>query len=311
MLILANAKAGLGRATVAAARVEDRLRARGHTPVVVRVGPGIPAAPLDEHVARVRVVVAAGGDGTVLHAAALVLARRNAGLDTPAVYHLPCGNENLFAREFGMDRRPDTIVQAIEGGRVIHVDIGTVQRGPGERRPFLLMAGFGPDAGVIRRLDAVRSRSLGHVAYIAPILRELCRPTLPVVRVRVDGAPLVDAARGMLVVANAGRYAMRLDPARDATMTDGRLDAVFMPCGSAAGAITWAIRCRLRRHDRHRAFVFARGAEVEVEWLEAGAVPACQIDGELLRGGSGSTIRLGVRAGVLPVLLPSRNSAPN
>ncbi|QKK09344.1 MAG: hypothetical protein HND58_15050 [Planctomycetota bacterium] len=55
-------------------------------------------------------MVAVGGDGTVYHALPQLLRSK-----TP-VYHAPAGNENLFAREFGMTANPATLLGALKRG---------------------------------------------------------------------------------------------------------------------------------------------------------------------------------------------------
>lgn len=311
--MLANAKAGRGRGRVAAQRIADRLRAGGYRVAVLQVGPGMDPPAVAEQIAVARVVVAAGGDGTVMHAAAAMLARRCvAGATMPAIYHLPWGNENLFAREFGMDRHAATLLAALGRRAIARVDVAWIRRSghggppaPIERRPFLIMAGFGPDASVIRRLDAARSSAIGHLAYVRPILAELRDPTFPRVRVTVDGRRVVDDEPGMLIVANCRRYASRLDPAREASMTDGLLDAVFMPCRTVPGAVGWAVRCRLRRQAAGRGWVSVRGSEVTVERLDRDDLP-CQVDGESVRTAQTPTpsFTISVEAEVLPVLKP-------
>ncbi len=316
--MLANPRAGRGKGRIAAQHVADRLRAAGFRVNVVPVGPGVDGSVVAEQVARSNAVVAAGGDGTVHHAAAAILASARTGQgEPPPIYHLPWGNENLFAREFGMDRHAATLVRALRKREIRVVDVAWIRPGirsggsessepVAERRPtlFLIMAGFGPDASVIHRLDASRSRAVGHLAYVRPILAELRAPSFPRVRVVADGREIVDGCVGMLVVANCRQYASRLNPARGATMTDGLLDVVFMPCATVHRALGWAVRCRFGRQGRRPDLVAATGREVHVERCDGSGDLPCQVDGESLRGGPSSRFAITVEPGVLPVLLP-------
>lgn len=276
---------------------------------MIAVGPGTDNGALADHILRSNAVVAAGGDGTVHHAAAGILgAARERGVDPPPLYHLGWGNENLFAREFGMARRAGALAAALSERRIGRVDVGWIQGCGGVDRPaaprlFLIMAGFGPDASVIHRLDAVRTRATGHLAYAGPFLAELRRPSFPAARVSVDGRTVVAGEPGMLVVANSRQFALRLDPARSANITDGVLDIVFMPCTTVAGALAWALRCRLGRQTRHPSLVTATGRRVVVESPD-GRLP-CQIDGEAMRAPGPFTIT--IEPGVLPVLLPGNS----
>ncbi len=311
VLILANAKAGRGRGRVAAQRVADGLRSSGYRVVVVPVGPGTENGSLADHILRSNTVVAAGGDGTVHHAAGAILSAARAGeAEPPPLYHLPWGNENLFAREFGMDRRVRTLAGALARRTIARVDVARIRPGShagGAGRLFVIMAGFGPDASVIHRLDAMRGRAVGHLAYLRPMLAELRSPTFPRVRVSIDGRPVVDGRQGMLVIANSRQYAVRLDPARRASVTDGLLDVVFMPCRSVARAIRWAYLCRFRAQFGERSLVYERGREIVVERCDGKPDLPCQIDGESVRvGEAGATnaFTVSVEPGVLPVLMP-------
>ena len=86
------------------------------------------------------VIAAAGGDGTLMNAAQ-GLVGTNAALGI-----LPCGTMNVFSRELGIgSRRFDVALDAIKNGARQEVDIFTVND-----RPFLQMAGFGPDASIVK-----------------------------------------------------------------------------------------------------------------------------------------------------------------
>ena len=112
-----------------------------------------------------RCLVAAGGDGTV---AALV----NECPGVPITV-LPTGTENLFARHFGLSRRPERLAATIADGGVARIDLGL----NGSRR-FALMAGIGFDADVVTRHHVNRVGRAG-----------VARPTQPLGLRRV-GAPV-------------------------------------------------------------------------------------------------------------------------
>lgn len=305
LLLLYNASSGRGRGAAVAETFLHALRAAGHgaEPLAVRRDSAFP-----EHLAgalgNADILVAIGGDGTVHHALAPAVA---AGA---AVYHAPLGNENLFAREFGTDARPATLLEALREPRFGRVDLGHVEPiGPdgraGPARPFALMCSLGPDASVIHRLALARRRALGHLAYALPTLAELRRPTFPRLTVEVDGRVVVDAACGLLVVANSRQYALRIDPAVRASMTDGLLDAVFFPCRSRSRVLLWAARARLRRHVDVRGLVYERGQQVAVR-VHGGGV--YQLDGEavpdLAPSPADTMLRLEAEPEVLKILLP-------
>lgn len=145
-----------------------------------------------------RAILPIGGDGTVN---AVTDAAIRTG--TP-VYHVPAGNENLVARRYGMNRDPETFLRALAEHRVIRSDVGLA----GGRR-FLIMATVGPDARVIERLHHTRTKALGHLAYVEPVLREAVSPYLPRLTVTVDDKRVVDSRPGWLIIANDREYASR------------------------------------------------------------------------------------------------------
>lgn len=257
IVLFSNSASGNGRATLEAARFDTALRGRGHR--VTRLSTADPQrnAALWTALADADLLVVLGGDGTV-HSVAGHAMRAGKPL-----YHVPLGTENLFAREFGMDRRVETLergIAALDAGRTSDVDVATCNG-----RTFLLMMSVGPDASVIHRLAKVRNGTISHLSYIGPILAEAARPALGPITVEVDGKRVVDGQAGLLVVANSRQYALRIDPARDAAMNDGLLDVVFFPGGSRVDLLGWALSARLGRHTQSRNLVYERGARVRIE----------------------------------------------
>jgi diacylglycerol kinase family enzyme len=241
-------------------------------------------------------VVVAGGDGTV-HSVLGVLARTG----TP-LYHLPFGTENLFAREFGMSRDVRTLLASLRVRAAVRTDLGMISHSSGgceHSCPFAIMCSIGPDASVVHRLAKVRRGAISHRAYVAPIAKELIRPWVPMLTIRVDGVKIVDRARGLCIIANYRQYALRVDPAREASPHDGLLDAVFLPAGSgiAAGLALLAARARLKASR-----VRASGTHVEVICHDQ--QPVYQVDGEAGRSwapdSNGQAI---LRFGVMPAAL--------
>lgn len=285
-LFVVNGRSGRGRAARHAARFERALWAAGHR--VSRAAEG------SLELAGVDLVVFFGGDGSLQHAAEAVI---RAGVP---VYHVPSGNENLFARQFGMTRDPGRLVGAMARWNIARIDVGRC----GDT-PFLIMCSVGPDAGVIHRLAAARRRALGHAAYVGPVLRELISPRLGAVEVVADGRTIVEESRGLVVVANASPYGLGIDPASRASPTDGVLDVVFFPCRSRVRMVAWLVGSRLGAHVLDRELVYERASSVRVR--ANGSAIVSQLDGEAGGefGGRHPTRELEMRIerGVLPVLL--------
>ncbi len=262
-----NPIAGKGKAAPAATVVTSTLEAAGHSVTPVDVGPEGQRDRLPEHLETADLLVILGGDGTV-QANATIAAR--AGVP---VYQWPLGTENLFAREFAMNRRAETLLGAIDHGRTQEADVGVCNG-----VPFLLMCSVGLDANIVHRLAAQRTGAISHLSYTRHILAELWRPGYTPLTLRVDGETIVHDRPGMIVVANCRQYALRIDPAKDASMSDGLLDAVFFPVGTRAGMLKWMALARARLQHSFRGSERARGRCVEI--LNHGSPVPYQLDGE-------------------------------
>jgi diacylglycerol kinase (ATP) len=308
VVVVYNPRSGAGRAVAGVEAVRRSLR--GHDVVALEADESTPErlTPLLEAPAAPRgaALVVVGGDGTVSRLAD-VAARTGA-----AVYHVPTGTENLFARQWGMTRSAPLLAAAVDRWSVVPTDLARVNG-----RAFVLMWSSGPDAAVVHRAEHGRGRDAdgagghgGRTAYVLEALRELGAPTLPAFRITVDGRELVRDQRGWVVVANSPRYGGGLDPVPEASPGDGLLDVAFMPACTRSGALAWALRARLGRLRTHRARLTARGRHIRVVGVDGppGGPPA-QVDGEALGvfGGAVGTAPVAsftVEPGALRVLRP-------
>ncbi|MCE7972260.1 MAG: hypothetical protein DYG93_11450 [Leptolyngbya sp. PLA2] len=295
--VLVNERSGRGRARLLGASAAAALSRAGHHPLVVPVGPGSDGQAAAGALGDCSLAVIVGGDGTVNH-----LLQTLTTLGVP-LYHLPTGNENLLACEFNMSVSVPRLLAAVERGRVVRMDLARCNG-----RAFVLMASIGPDAGVIHRLDASRSRAIGHAAYVCPVLSEVVRPHLPRMTMIVDGEQVVEGKRGFAVIANSRHYGLRIDPCPAADVSDGLLDSVFFPASSSLAVIAWMAVARFGRQFTRPSCVRARGRVVEVRSDEVDA--PCQIDGEVGPAGvpvgdqNQATWRCAVEPRAISVLVP-------
>lgn len=297
--IVMNPASGRGRARVAADLLAGALVGRGCAVETIAI------AELDVLPGRLQdgfaAVVAVGGDGTVRSVAA-----RLAGRGLPMGI-IPTGTENLAARALGFARPAAelgrAVAESVAARRTRRVDLGWVEPAGGARVPFVVMASAGFDADVVARLAARRTGAISHASYLVPILRTAWGWRAPGMRCEEDAAGLL-AGPGCLVAANAPAYALGLDPARDATPTDGLLDLVRVPGRSVAGVAASAWRLWSRRGagpdaPALRSLRLARASVVfdrPVRW---------QVDGDAVGGQASVRAVLGVDPGALTVLVPA------
>jgi len=161
------------------------------------------------------VVVVFGGDGTLNEAAEGLLR-------TPtAVVPLPGGSTNVFARTLGFPNdavhATEMLVASLDRVATKRIGIGTANR-----RPFLLNAGIGFDAAVIRRVERYGrlKRHLSHPLHVAAAFEAFFRHegTRTSVDIELDSGETIEGARFAIVSKTdpytyIGRIPLRIAPA--------------------------------------------------------------------------------------------------
>jgi len=218
--VIVNPAAGKGRGVKAEAEVRRAFAALGITDIRATRGPG------DERVlARqairdgARTLVAVGGDGTWGNVANAIIGA-GAGGDVRLAL-LAAGTGNDFAKTVGAPATDfDATARLAVDGPDVAVDVGRI-----EGKYFLNVTGFGFDIAVIE--DAAKVTWLkGALVYPYCALRQLFGyPGMP-----IDVASAVER-RGqvqhlMLIIANGKHFGGAFRIAPNASLTDGRLDAV-------------------------------------------------------------------------------------
>lgn len=212
LLIIRNPTARRRAALPSAALVRDT------------VGDGADRARIREWIAiaRPRVVVAAGGDGTVRAVACALM--DTAAPDRPALGLLPLGTANNVARSLGI---PDAAAgaAALADGRTRALDLG---RANGAW--FVGSCAAGMDAAILLARNRWRTRwQLGRTVGGYPLYLLACAVTLSRHRavaseIALDGDAFLPRSMHNLLVLNTGLYAgeFRFDTADHSA--DGRLD---------------------------------------------------------------------------------------
>lgn len=185
------------------------------------------------------VVLAAGGDGTVR---AVAEALRGTGVPLAV---LPSGTGNLLARnlELPLTNLEAAVSAAFTGtDRAIDLGLVTITRvdGSSEEHAFLVMAGLGLDAKMIKNTSTKLKRAVGWLAYIDGIARSL--PELKPVRLtfRLDGGVPRSLNVHTILVGNCGVLPGGFLLMPDAKPDDGRLDiAALRPRGPFGWAKVW------------------------------------------------------------------------
>lgn len=174
--IILNVKSGTGEARRAEEKIAKAFRSCGLEPKIIMLKKDITPAAVLAVKAGHRLIVAAGGDGTV-NAVASALVRTEAALGV-----LPMGTFNHFARDLRAPLDLEAAVRVIAAGKVAQVDVGEVNG-----RTFINNSSVGlyPRIVLERRHEQRTGRSKW-AAFVVSIWRVLRR--LPHLQIKLSAA---------------------------------------------------------------------------------------------------------------------------
>jgi diacylglycerol kinase (ATP) len=210
MLIVFNPTAGRRRAH-RLWRVLDVMSANGVRLELAETSHAGHAIELARDAARAgaRLVVAAGGDGTI---AEVANGLNGSGCQLGVI---PLGTANVLAHELGLPFEPRAVAAALAFGRTRDVWPG-VATGAAGSRVFVQMLGVGFDAHVVQHLSLLLKRAIGRNAYVVQAAREVIRYRFRPIGVTIDG---VETEAGTVIVSKGHFYGGRYILAPSATPT--------------------------------------------------------------------------------------------
>jgi YegS/Rv2252/BmrU family lipid kinase len=233
-------------------------------------------------------VIAAGGDGTLND-----VIQGLAG-STTALGVLPMGTVNVWAREIGIPIGASEAREILLHGVRRKVDLG--RAGP---RYFLMMAGVGFDAEVVKRVERnwLKRVGLKMLDYIATagslgLTQQPAKLTLRIAGQRRKMNAL------MVVIGNTRLYGGAMQFTRRAVADDGLLDVVVIGGGGWARRAGVFLRAFLRRPSLGPDARYERVRSVRLE--SSPALPV-QVDGDII---GSLPMTFTIAPGALWVLVP-------
>ena len=215
--------------------------------------------------AKLPLIFVVGGDGTLNEAANGLV-----GSET-ALAMVPAGTVNIWAREVGIPLRPQDAVSACLQGQRRRVDLGRA----GDRY-FLLMASYGLDGHIARRVSLRAKRYLGATSYAATAVREALRYRGRPVRLALDDE-IREGPALMVVAANTRNYAGLVNITEDARADDGLLDVCAFLGEGTLDILLQALGVVLKRYRKSEKVIYRKVRRLELGWENP--LPL-QIDGE-------------------------------
>jgi diacylglycerol kinase (ATP) len=197
------------------------------------VGQGVTKQAIDQ---GVELVIAAGGDGTVRAVAEAV---RGTGVRLGL---LPSGTGNLLARnlKLTLNDLPGALTAAFTGtDRAIDLGVIDIERADRtrDRHSYVVMAGLGIDAKMIKNTDDDLKAKAGWAAYVNAIVKSLRDPDELHLRLRLDDGEERRATVHTLIVANCGSLPANILLVPEAVIDDGLFDLMLMRPGGIIGWI--------------------------------------------------------------------------
>lgn len=240
--------------------------------------------------AGVKVVFACGGDGTINEVV------NGIAYTGTALAVIRAGMGDVFGREVGVARAPEAALRVLLDGERRRFDLGRANE-----RYFLLMAGVGFDAAVVRAVPRLPKKLLGSTSYALWGTGLMARYRSRTVSLRVDGEEREVSLYWMLLGCTRS-YGGVIRIADHAYVDDGLMDA-FIFEGAGIGRIV-GTASRIMRHRLEGApgVTYRRVDSLEV--LTPGL--GIQVDGEYI----GETpVRFTVAPAAIDILLPAGHGA--
>jgi len=196
--------------------------------------------------------VAVGGDGTVNEVAQAAI-----GNDDAVMGIIPGGSGNGVARHLGINMNPSIALKQLHEGSISKIDTGLANK-----RPFIMLAGFGFDAVVALRMS--KSKKRGLQAYASIVLAEWQRYKAREIHLLVDNEPY-SFKNFFTTISNASQFGNNFYQAPKASMSDGLLDLSTITPFPVSVAPSIAIRMISKKIDRSPYKTGMQGRSILVE----------------------------------------------
>jgi diacylglycerol kinase (ATP) len=215
-----------------------------------------------------RLVVAAGGDGTVNEVLNGLSPGATLGI-------LPLGTANVLARELGLPLDAEAACRRILDGEVSRVDFGVATDESGTERRFACMAGIGFDAQVVGTVTPRLKRFLRGLAFAVTAFRVLFGNRFP--NVEIANGDEVHIAR-FAIIANGHYYGGVYRVSGPGLLTSGEFETVLVERVSVLlrPDVFAGIMARRPLNRAMKSFT-----STEVSARSPGAEVLVQLDGEL------------------------------
>lgn len=219
-------------------------------------------------------VVAAGGDGTIAS-----IAYELADTAIPLL-PFPAGTANLLTTNLYSPTEPHALVDMTRTMRTMDFDVGELTLSDGTKHGFLIMAGAGFDAAIMKGAEDGK-RLFGPMAYFTSAFAN-ATPQFSDFELLLDGKRVKSSGVGVLVI-NFSKLQFEIPVVHENSPRDGYFDVVVFTTKDAYGLFPAFVAAILDRSGdfpaRTDAFEIYRAKEISA--IATPALPI-QFDGEPL-----------------------------
>ncbi len=214
-----------------------------------------------------KIIVAAGGDGTIAEVAnGLIGSDARLGV-------IPLGTANVLAHELGLPFAPKSVAAALAFGRTRTLWPGQANGRDGARL-FVQMLGVGFDAQVVHNMPFLLKKLFGKGAYVMQSMRELVRYEFPSIRLRIDN---IETEAASVIISKGRLYGGKFRLAADAVPGDPGFSVVLFDRSGPYSTMMYGTALPLNLLGRAPGVRHIRARRID--FIQNGAVPA-QTDGD-------------------------------
>ena len=177
--------------------------------------------------AGARMIIAAGGDGTV-RAVAEAMYDSDASLAL-----IPSGTGNLLARNLDLPLEDlEASIHTAFAGQDRHIDLALIDIRRGDRsttrHAFVVMAGLGLDAKMLANTNDELKKKVGWLAYVSALLTAMRDKDKLHLRYNVDGKGNRSVRAHTIIIGNCGSLPGNIILLPDATIDDEMFEIVIL-----------------------------------------------------------------------------------
>ena len=214
-----------------------------------------------------KIIVAAGGDGTIAEVAnGLIGSDARLGV-------IPLGTANVLAHELGLPFAPKSVAAALAFGRTRTLWPGQANGRDGARL-FVQMLGVGFDAQVVHNMPFPLKKLFGKGAYVMQSMRELVRYEFPSIRLRIDD---IETEAASVIISKGRLYGGKFRLAADAVPGDPGFSVVLFDRSGPCSTMMYGTALPLNLLGRAPGVRHIRARRID--FIQNDAVPA-QTDGD-------------------------------